>query len=168
MITGQFDQFFLNILPFMCSIIKCLWVLHFIIDLFRFTRWWPFRFYNPLDAHWTIEGLGMTISWQDNKILCQSTAGTSSGSQNTVHPRATQVLEATCGFSFLLLYPLAQDNHVLNHPITLLWGHVLPIQVSQAGSFLAFCQRSVAGFSSRVSVVLYTLKKIPSSFLLVG
>lgn len=113
MITGQFDQFFLNILPFMCSIIKCLWVLHFIIDLFRFTRWWPFRFYNPLDAHWTIEGLGMTISWQDNKILCQSTAGTSSGSQNTVHPRATQVLEATCGFSFLLLYPLAQDNPVL-------------------------------------------------------
>lgn len=44
----------------------------------------------------------------------------------------------------------------INHPITLLWGHILPIQVSQAGGFLTFCQRSVAGLSILVSVVLLT------------
>lgn len=136
----------------MCSIIKCLWVLHFIIDLFRFTRWWSFRFYNPLDAHWNIKGPGMT----DYQLA---------GQQNTLHPRATNV-------HLCFLLPLAISLGTgescpccfrdINHLITLPWGHILPIQEIQAAGvgLLTLCQRSVEGFSweclSGCEVVLLT------------
>lgn len=84
----------------MCSIIKCLWVLHFIIYLFRSPSWQSsvLKFVRCSPTH----------QRPRNELSVGGATKQPARAQLGAHltPRAA------CGLSFLLLYPLAQGNHL--------------------------------------------------------